>query len=114
MPMMPPHRCPSCHQLVAGRCGCRPPWRHAQPVSRIRGRRLQRLRHQLLSRYPLCVLCLAKVPACLSSATIRDHIVPLAEGGTDTEDNVQAICVDCSDTKTQQEARRGQRRTHAM
>ncbi len=43
-------------------------------------------------------------------ATIRDHIVPLAEGGLDHEDNVQAICQFCSDEKTHAEAARGQRR----
>ena len=43
-------------------------------------------------------------------ATIRDHIVPLAEGGRDTDDNTQALCEACSDTKTAAESQRGMRR----
>jgi 5-methylcytosine-specific restriction protein A len=43
-------------------------------------------------------------------ATIRDHIVPLAEGGQDTETNAQPLCQACSDTKTYAEAQRGRRR----
>ena len=36
-------------------------------------------------------------------ATIRDHVVPLAEGGHDVDANVQALCVACHDVKTQAE-----------
>ena len=43
-------------------------------------------------------------------ATIRDHIVPLAEGGLDHDQNVQALCVACHDAKTQAESQRGQKR----
>jgi 5-methylcytosine-specific restriction endonuclease McrA len=43
-------------------------------------------------------------------ATIRDHIVPLAEGGQDIESNVQPLCQTCSDIKTQAEAARGRHR----
>ncbi len=41
---------------------------------------------------------------------MRDHIVPLEEGGTDTEDNVQNICADCHDEKSKAERARGVRR----
>jgi 5-methylcytosine-specific restriction protein A len=44
-------------------------------------------------------------------ATIRDHIVPLAEGGLDAESNIQALCQACSDAKTETEARRGMSRS---
>jgi 5-methylcytosine-specific restriction endonuclease McrA len=33
--------------------------------------------------------------------------VPLAEGGPDAPTNVQALCQDCSDAKTEIESRRG-------
>jgi 5-methylcytosine-specific restriction protein A len=46
-------------------------------------------------------------------ATVRDHIVPLAEGGLDDDRNVQAICTPCSDAKTQREAERGLARVGA-
>jgi 5-methylcytosine-specific restriction protein A len=40
-------------------------------------------------------------------ASIRDHIVPLAEGGRDDESNVQPLCEECSDAKTIEESKRG-------
>ena len=38
---------------------------------------------------------------------VCDHIIPLAEGGSDDDDNLQTLCQDCDKTKTAQEARRG-------
>jgi 5-methylcytosine-specific restriction enzyme A len=107
-----------------GRCpvlvpsGCCPqhggetkPWHTNTPPLRIRGRSLQRLRRQLFQRFPLCVLCAAK--GITRVATIRDHVIPLAEGGADSRSNAgcQAICGECSDTKTRAESRRGQARS---
>jgi 5-methylcytosine-specific restriction enzyme A len=104
---------PGCRTLVErGRCAT-----HAAPAGfsptakerpRIRGRRLQTLRYWLFERSPLCVLCRPK--GIVRPATIRDHIVPLAEGGADVESNTQALCQACSDLKTAEEARRGVRR----
>ena len=107
MPMAPPRACRTC-----GRPGCqdhrRPP-RTWQPPNyestRIRGGRLQQLRERLFQRQPLCVHC--ERDGRVTPATIRDHIVPLAEGGRDVDDNVQALCVDCHDLKTQAEQQRG-------
>ena len=42
-------------------------------------------------------------------AGICDHIVPLSQGGTDDEDNLQTICRPCDKRKTRQEAARGGR-----
>jgi 5-methylcytosine-specific restriction protein A len=79
-------------------------------TDRVRGRTLQRLRVLLFQAEPLCRICAAK--GFTRVATIRDHIIPLAEGGTDAEKNVQPLCTECSDQKTRQEARRGMRREH--
>ncbi len=38
---------------------------------------------------------------------ICDHIVPTAEGGSDDDSNLQWLCKQCSDTKTQEESKRG-------
>jgi 5-methylcytosine-specific restriction protein A len=104
MPIAPPRACATC-----GQAGCvqhrRPAWGHAQPVARVRGRRLQRLRHQLFRGQPFCARCHVEV------ATVRDHVVPLAEGGLDAESNVQALCQTCSDAKTKDESRRGMQRS---
>jgi 5-methylcytosine-specific restriction protein A len=80
------------------------------PATRIRGRQLQRIRARLFARRPWCALC-AKRGAARNLATIRDHIVPLAEGGRDDETNEQGICRECSDLKTREESARGVRRS---
>ena len=38
---------------------------------------------------------------------VSDHIVPLAEGGGDGDDNLQTLCQSCDKAKTAQESRRG-------
>ena len=37
-----------------------------------------------------------------------DHIKPKAKGGTDDEDNLEGLCADCHDAKTEREAKEGQ------
>ena len=111
--MMPPRRCTVCRGLVVGRCACRKPWMQARPVDRIRGRKLQQMRLDLFTRQPLCALCQTMTPPRITIATIRDHIVPLAEGGRDDDSNAQPLCDACSDAKSQAESKRGQRRSEA-
>ena len=43
----------------------------------------------------------------LTVATQVDHVIPQAEGGTDEESNLQAICEPCHQAKTKAEAARG-------
>jgi 5-methylcytosine-specific restriction protein A len=83
--------------------------KNGPPTIRIRGRRLQRMRAALFARSPWCVLCIRR--GLKTRATIRDHIIPVAEGGLDDESNEQALCLDCSDRKTEEEAARGVRRS---
>jgi 5-methylcytosine-specific restriction protein A len=78
------------------------------PIPRIRGRQLQRLRARLFREHPWCVHCLES--GLKTRATIRDHIVPLGEGGPDEETNTQALCAACSKVKTEAESARGVRR----
>jgi 5-methylcytosine-specific restriction endonuclease McrA len=47
-------------------------------------------------------------------ATIRDHITPLAELGTEEESNIQPICEPCHDVKIREEAKRGMHRGGPM
>jgi 5-methylcytosine-specific restriction protein A len=79
-------------------------WRKSGQVRRISGRRLQRQRDALFRREPLCRACARK--GFSTMATIRDHILPLFEGGSDEDANVQPLCQDCSDIKTMAEALR--------
>jgi 5-methylcytosine-specific restriction protein A len=39
--------------------------------------------------------------------TVRDHVIPLAEGGPDNAENAQGLCENCHDRKTEQDAKRG-------
>ena len=77
---------------------------------RIRGRRLMKMRAELFAKSPHCVLCL-KAGRGEVKAVIRDHIIPLAEGGADDATNTQAVCQRCPDTKTRGETERGVRRS---
>jgi 5-methylcytosine-specific restriction protein A len=112
MAIAPPRPCP---HPGCGRFRCQNPahqvaaWRsRSGPVpKRITGRELQRRRAQLFARQPWCVVCLSE--GRHTRATVRDHRVPLSEGGTEAESNIQALCSDCSDAKTQREAQRGVR-----
>lgn len=73
------------------------PWKPAS-VGRQRtpyDERWKRIRAQTLQSEPLCRLCLAggkTVPA-----TVVDHIVPLADGGTHDSGNLQPLCKRCHD-----------------
>lgn len=71
-------------------------WGRSTPApQRIRGRRLQTLRKRQFDKQPICQICLPK--GFITLAVIRDHVIPLAEGGTDTDDNTQSLCQSCSD-----------------
>lgn len=77
-------------------------------TKRITGRRLQAMRESLFRREPLCVEC--KKAGLVVLATQRDHIVPLAEGGADDQDNEQGLCFDCHESKSLGESLRARRR----
>lgn len=70
------------------------------------GRPWRRKRERILKRDGyLCQPC--KRRDTLTLAKEVDHIVPVAEGGTDEDDNLEAICKPCHQCKTQGEAKRG-------
>ena len=113
MPTAAPKPCTQCGVLVrdgSARCDQHKPvaWKQSAPYKRESGRRLQRKRAELFTREPLCRVCVAA--GQVSAATIRDHIMPLAEGGADDDDNVQPLCQPCSNVKTAAERARGVRR----
>lgn len=51
------------------------------------------MRDRLFTGSPLCVEC--ERLGLVTLATQRDHIKPLAEGGTDDDSNVQGLCHAC-------------------
>ncbi|WP_354007048.1 HNH endonuclease [Burkholderia sp. 572] len=111
-PMKPcKHR--GCGELVAnGRSHCA---RHAQEAIKWRSDALRGNRHvrgygsawnvirvRILRRdNGLCQPCLRA--GCLTVATAVDHIIAKARGGTDCDDNLQAICQSCHAMKTARE-----------
>ena len=112
MPVSAPRPCSfkGCRALVrdgSGRCSAHPreAWVRIVPIQRITGRRLQAMRAALFSRDPLCAEC--RKVGRVTPATLRDHIIPLAEGGVDDESNEQGLCAECHDIKSQTEALRG-------
>lgn len=67
-----------------------------------------KIRERILERDPVCVICLAK--GIVTETKIVDHVLSLAEGGTDDDDNLQGLCKPCSDQKTEEESARAQGR----
>lgn len=80
--------------------------RRGSRQSRGYGAEWEQTRKRILSRDKgLCQVCLEE--SKLRPAKQVDHKVPKAEGGTDEDNNLQAICVPCHQAKTAAEARRG-------
>ena len=84
-------------------------WEKTGPqVKRKTGEFLRKARKRLFQRNPLCVMCERQGKVTL--AVIRDHIVPLTEGGADEEFNTQGLCEACHAIKSDEEAKRGVKR----
>jgi 5-methylcytosine-specific restriction protein A len=71
-------------------------------VERIRGWRLHKIRERILLRDGYtCRIC-----GRVSVDLIVDHIVPLADGGRESDENRQAICAEpCHRLKSEREER---------
>lgn len=109
MPTAAPKPCRTCAVLVHdGSDTCaqhkRPVWMKRPEVKRMTGRRLQAERVALLRENPFCVDCGTPL---FNDTAIRDHEVPLAEGGADTRENTRLMCVACHDRKSEAERLRG-------
>ncbi len=114
MPSLRPcqHGCPIL--VRSGHCAA-----HGGPASawkaklettpRLRGTANQARRRRLFQREPLCRECAKE--GRTTFAVIRDHVIPLADGGAEgTDENEQPLCADCSAKKTAAEAQRGIKR----
>ena len=76
------------------------------------GRPWRRKRDQVLERDGhLCQCDDCRKAGRIREATEVDHIVPLAQGGTDHPDNLAAINHDCHKTKTLRESKLGKKRS---
>lgn len=102
------HDHPACPVHGAAVTGIRWGTDRREDVLRLRGRANQERRQRLFARRPLCASCEAQ--GLVTVATIADHVIALADGGSDTFDNLQPLCRECSDAKTQAESMRGKGR----
>lgn len=82
--------------------------RRASRQQRGYGRAHELMRERVLAEEPLCRACLARDR--VTPATVADHILAKAEGGSDERENYQGLCDPCSKAKTAREAARGRRR----
>ncbi|MCI4653114.1 MAG: HNH endonuclease [Sphingomonas aquatilis] len=79
-----------------------------QPDRRKRGRAGQRDRAAVLADEPLCRRCLAN--GRTEPSTVVDHIIRLADGGSDERGNKQGLCTPCHDAKSAEEQARDRAR----
>lgn len=120
MPMKPKRPCnkPGCPELTAGRY-CAVHQREADAyynkyqrdpdTKRRYGRGWPRIRAQQLAAHPLCALCQGEGRA--TPADEVHHIVPLAQGGTNAQENLMSLCKPCHSRITATESGRWKRRS---
>lgn len=65
----------------------------------------QKARKALLDAEPLCRMC--RDAGKVTIAVVADHIVSLAQGGSQSIENLQPLCTSCHREKTLREARAG-------
>ena len=69
----------------------------------------QKRRAAWLLAHPLCAICQAN--GRVTAASELDHIKPKAHGGSDRDDNLQALCAECHATKSMHDRGQLPRRT---
>jgi 5-methylcytosine-specific restriction protein A len=110
MPTSPGHNCgsPGCPTIVKGQTYCAI---HARLREKRRGTAQERgytatwnaLSKSFRLRHPLCEDCKAATPPRLVKSRCVDHVISKAKGGTDSEDNLRALCWACHNRKTNRE-----------
>lgn len=114
MSSKPPRWCPSCRAAHDGECPNRPVWQKPSAKASGRGGRPWTRKREYIFRRDnfLCQICLQAgaltyVELHGEKAGVCDHKIPLSQGGTDDEENLQTICKRCDKEKTALESRRG-------
>ena len=67
--------------------------------------RWRKLRAMYIAKHPLCAEC--ESAGRLTPATEVHHIVAVADGGSDRDENLQPLCKSCHSRKTSEESRFG-------
>lgn len=94
------HGCPRLTESTSGYCAehekihTRQYDKARAPIHNQRyGYQWRKLRARFLNRHPLCAQC--RLNGKYTSATEVHHIKPLADGGTNDESNLMALCKSC-------------------
>ena len=80
-------------------------WQDGSPnqvQKRTRGHALSKLRERIFRASPLCAHCLTA--GRYTPGAELDHVLPLSQGGTDADANLQVLCVECHRIKSAREA----------
>ena len=75
--------------------------RSDQGTPRLRGRNGVEQRKRRLAAEPLCRDCTAK--GYITASMVPDHIIPLSQGGPDTDDNIRCLCGACHEDRTREQ-----------
>ena len=122
MPAAPAKLCshPGCNAKATanGKCPAHPPKPTDAPIKRERTKdkrpsahkrgydyRWNQARLAYLDEHPLCKHC--QDNGLIVAATVVDHIINTAQGGTDDPTNLQTLCNPCHDKKTHAESMAG-------
>lgn len=70
-------------------------------IERIRGRALQVQRQRCWLRDPRCARC--RIVTTFPSGFDLDHIIALTNDGTNEDSNMQVLCHDCHEVKTNED-----------
>ena len=110
MPYRSPRTCtyPGCTELVTSGSRCS---LHAKKADEARGSAVERgygsrwrkIRYVFLWKHPWCLDPFGDHDGAQVSATQVDHIIPRNIGGTDNDENLQALCDHCHSKKTAME-----------
>lgn len=73
-------------------------------TERITGTTLQNIRRRFLRDHPACAMCAAD--GITRAATEIDHIIPLSDGGPESDGNRQGLCSEHHAKKSAEEAKR--------
>jgi len=112
MPKLPPTPCTKAgcksYAVKRGRCADHQVvnWGNGNRPERMNGWAWQRVREKVLKRDGY-VCQDQRVCQGLTRAREVDHVIPKAQGGSDSYDNLRSICPNCHREKTRVEALRG-------
>ena len=104
-----PCRVPPCPQLRPCPAHGEPkPWGNKRATQGVSGYEWQRRRARVIERDG--GICQLRLAGCTTAATTADHIVGVAEGGSDDESNLRASCRACNEQRRIEQSRLGRKR----